>query len=299
MISVIICSANTEDLAIVKKNIAETIGVVHEIIAIDNRKDRRGICEVYNEGTRKAQYETLCYMHEDIELITKNWGVKVLELFNQNKKLGLIGIAGGGYKSLVPSSWYNADLEINGEFYCHLIQGFKYSGKEAFLDNRNPKNLKLARVATIDGCWMCTTKHVVGNNPFDQEMLKSFHAYDIDISLSIGRKFQVAITYEILMKHFSEGAFDESWEKEILSVHQKWSHLLPINTDNLNEDEMLKYERRAFKKYFNRQLDKGKPYSELIKIIWHARYSRLFSSGKLYKVYVDLWRVWKIRKLYS
>jgi hypothetical protein len=83
-------------------------------------------------------------MHEDIEMKTEGWGQKVLEIFEQNPETGLIGVAGGGYKSLVPSSWYNADLELNGEFYCCLIQGFKYSGVTEYVDYRNPKNEKLS-----------------------------------------------------------------------------------------------------------------------------------------------------------
>src|SRR5690349_21085161 len=143
MISVIICSADPVELQLVKENIATTIGTVHEIIAFDNAHAEKGICELYNEGAKQAKNDILVFMHEDIEMKTADWGVKVLEIFNANPNLGLMGVAGGGYKSVVPSSWYNADLEINGGFYCNLIQGFKYSGRESFLDYRNAKNEKL------------------------------------------------------------------------------------------------------------------------------------------------------------
>ena len=296
MISVIICSADPVELQLVKENIARTIGTAHEIIAFHNGHAEKGICELYNEGTKQAKYDILVFMHEDIEMKTEAWGAKVLEIFAGNPGLGLMGVAGGGYKSVVPSSWYNADLEINGGFYCNLIQGFKYSGREAFLDYRNAKNEKLTKVASIDGCWMVTKKEIALANPFDQNLLKHFHAYDIDFSLAVGRHYDVAVTYEVLLSHFSEGNFSHNWEDEILKVHKKWSATLPVNADGLDEKTLLRYERRAFKMYFKKQLQKGKSYNDLMHICWNARHSRIFSGLKWHKMFVDLWRTWKKRK---
>jgi hypothetical protein len=299
MISIIICSADAKDLLIVTKNIDETVGVPYEIIAVDNSDGKRGICEIYNEGARKAKNEILCFMHEDIAFKTPDWGVKVVELFSENTKLGLIGVAGGGYKSVVPSSWYNADLEMNGEFYCCLIQGFKYAGRPDLYDYRNPKNEKLSRVACIDGCWMSTTKSIALKYPFDEKLLKNFHGYDLDFSLSVNQEYQVAVTYEILLKHFSDGNFGQTWMKDTLKLHKKWSWILPVNTDKLEEKTLNRYERRAFKIFFKRMLDDGHSYSQLVTIIWNSRRSRIFPPKILFKVYLDLGRVWKDRKIKS
>ncbi|TDE15438.1 glycosyltransferase [Dyadobacter psychrotolerans] len=296
MISVIICSASPDDLLLVKTNIEQTIGVPYEILAFDNGDAQKGICEIYNEGTRAAQYGILCFMHEDIEMVSQRWGEKVIEIFEKNTEFGLVGLAGGGYKSVVPSSWYNADLEVNGEFYCSLIQGFKYSGREEFYDYRNPKNENLSRVACIDGCWMCTRKTIAEKYPFDAQLLRHFHGYDLDFSLSVNQQYQVGVSYEILLKHFSEGNFSEAWLEDTLKVHKKWSHLLPVNTDNLEEKTLKRYERRAFKAFFNRMLDSGMSYKRLRKIIWDSRKSRIFPLRILIKIYLDLQKVRKKRR---
>lgn len=296
MISIVICSANAQALDQVKRNIESTIGVPFEIIAFNNSDGKKGICEIYNEGALKAKSEILCFMHEDIELRTPNWGVKLIELFAKNSKLGLLGVAGGGYKSVVPSSWYNADLEKNGEFYCCLIQGFKYTGRPDLYDYRNPKNEKLSRVACVDGCWMSTRKSIALKYPFDEKLLKSFHGYDLDFSLSVNQEYEVAVTYEILLKHFSEGNFGQVWMEDTLKLHKKWSWILPVNTDQLEDKTLKRYERRAFKIFFQRMLDDGYSYSQLMTIIWNSRSSRIFPPKILFKVYVDLWRVWKARK---
>ncbi|MCE7038816.1 glycosyltransferase [Dyadobacter sp. CY312] len=291
MISIIICSANEQDLKAVSQNISETIGVVHEIIAIDNSDGKKGICEIYNIGARKAQYDVMCFMHEDIEMVSQDWGRKLIEIFEMNPKIGLVGVAGGGYKSVVPSSWYNADLESNGAFYCNLIQGFKYSRKPEFHDYRNPRNQQLSLVACIDGCWMCTRKSISEKYPFDSDLLQSFHGYDLDFSLAVSQEYNVAVTYEILLRHFSEGKFDDGWEEDTLKVHKKWSRILPVNTDRLDESTLSRYERRAYKVYFNKSLDKNISYKKLMTIIGYARQSRIFPLRVHPKLYLDLWKV--------
>ena len=296
MISIIICSVSRDELLTVSENIRKTIGVPHEIIAFDNNKLQKGICEIYNMGARQAKYDMLCFMHEDIEMQTVGWGEKLVELFDKHPRLGLLGVAGGGYKSLVPSGWYNADLELNGEFYCCLVQGFKHSGIEEYLDYRNPRNEQLSKVAAIDGCWMCTKKKIALKYTFDETMLKGFHGYDIDFSMAVGQQYDVAVTYEILLRHFSEGSFSGEWENETLKIHEKWSARLPVNTDGLPEKSLLRYERRAFKAYHHKQIDQGTSYRQLMGIIWNSRKSWIFGGWKWYKLYVDLWRVRKNQK---
>ena len=296
MISIIICSANSHDLKLATHSIDQTIGVPYEIISFDNSDGKKGICELYNAGAKKARYELLCFMHEDIEMLSKNWGDKIVNLFKENEKLGLIGVAGGGYKSVVPSSWYNADLEINGGFYIHLMQGFKYSGKPDLYDHRNPKNEKLSRVACLDGCWMCTRKTVADKYPFDQDLLKNFHGYDLDFSLAVNQKFEVAVTYEVLLKHFSEGNFSETWLEDTLKVHKKWSWMLPLNIDQLDQKILKGNERRAFKLFFQRYLDLGYSVSKMQQTIWNSRQSRIFPLRIIFKMFFDLWKISRKRK---
>lgn len=296
MISVIICSARKEDLVQVSLSIEKTIGVPYEIISFDNSDGKKGICELYNAGTKQARYDLLCFMHEDIEMLSENWGSKVAGIFEENMQLGLIGIAGGGYKSVVPSSWYNADLEVNGGFYIRLMQGFRYSGQPDLYDYRNAKNEKLTRVACLDGCWLCTRKAVAEKYPFDQDLLKNFHGYDLDFSLAVNQEFQVAVTYEVLLKHFSEGNFSNTWLEDTLKVHKKWSWMLPLNIDQLAAEILKGNERRAFKVFFRRCLALGYPVSKLQQVIWHSRRSRIFPFRIILKIFFDLWKISRERR---
>ena len=285
MISVIICSVDPAELEAVSKNISETIGVPHEIIGIDNRLSGKGICAVYNEGVRLAKYSVLCFMHEDIQMKTTGWGSKVLELFGQNNRLGLIGIAGGGYKSLAPSSWYNYYLQENGGFYCNLIQGYKHTGKSEMHDYRNPRNEQFARVACVDGCWFCTQKDIVQKYPFDNKLLTKFHGYDLDFSIAISREYEAIVTFNVLLKHFSEGNFNKTWMDEILKVHKKWSSVLPVNVDKLPEAHLKRIERDALEVFLQQRVNaEDYPKSELLKLIWSTRKSRVATFSFPFKL---------------
>lgn len=285
MISIIICSVSQKELSAVSENIRNTIGVEHEILAFDNKHLKKGISEIYNMGVQQAGFNILCLMHEDMEMVTEGWGQKVLDIFNANQQLGLLGIAGGGYKSLAPSSWYNYHLQENGGFYCNIIQGFKHTGKPEAHDYRNPRNETLSRVACIDGCWMCTRKEVATRYPFDQKRLKQFHGYDLDYSIGISQWYQTAVTFEVLLRHFSEGNFDQVWRGEMLKVHEKWAHLLPLNIDGVPAASLKRIERDAYEVFLQQAVD-GNWFSKerLLRLIWTTRRSRVATLSFPYKL---------------
>ncbi|HEV7378700.1 MAG TPA: glycosyltransferase, partial [Dyadobacter sp.] len=205
MISVIICSVNLEDLQKVTINVAETIGVEHEIIVFDNRVAGRGICEVYNEGIAKAKYGILCFMHEDITLLTANWGKNVLDTFQQDQQIGVVGVAGGGYKALAPTGWYCLEFENPHISFQNIIQGYKRTDIEDVHAFHNPYNERLSEVVCVDGVWFCARKEVTQMHGFDEKLLRGFHGYDLDFCLNIFGKHKIVVTYDVLMRHESEG----------------------------------------------------------------------------------------------
>ncbi|RZL46050.1 MAG: hypothetical protein EOO93_26400, partial [Pedobacter sp.] len=148
MISVVIASVNKNYLADIKINIAATIGLIYEIIDFENAEGKIGLCELYNRGAAQAKFPIICYMHEDIKIFTNGWGKIVVDAFNKNKSLGIIGIAGSVYKAISPSGWHSVS-EITER--SHIIQQFKFSNHEDLHHNINPYREEKATVACIDG----------------------------------------------------------------------------------------------------------------------------------------------------
>ncbi len=74
MLSIIICSISPERLQEISQNIHATIGVEHEIIAIDNREKCWSIARAYNEGARQARYPYLFFVPQSCEWnFTSSW----------------------------------------------------------------------------------------------------------------------------------------------------------------------------------------------------------------------------------
>ncbi|WP_184546838.1 glycosyltransferase [Mucilaginibacter sp. FT3.2] len=250
MISIIISSADSRVLQEVRDNVAATIGVPYEIIAIDNSAGKQGICSVYNKGLLRAKYPILCFMHEDIQIKTINWGDVIIKKFKKNPDVGVMGVMGSSYKSMTPSGW--SSLGIENIFYGNLIQHHKYSAEPPRHLYTNPYNEKLSQVACLDGVWLCTTKKVAREFMFDEVNFTGFHVYDLDFSLSVGQKYKLAVTYDILIEHFSEGRFDEKWMMDTLKLHEKWNNVLPINCDSLSIEEVIHSEKATFKHFIKR-----------------------------------------------
>jgi hypothetical protein len=287
MISIIIASIQPEFLVNVSANISKTVGVDFEIISFDNANGAMGLCEIYNKGAAQAKYDILCFMHEDIKIHTINWGQIVQGIFNDNKKLGLIGIAGSQYKSLTPSGWhcYDIDAEIQ---YFNIIQNYKFSDKEKSTDYSNPTGVKLANVVCIDGVWFCCTKEAILSYPFDENLLKGFHGYDLDFALGINQNYEVGVTFEVLIEHFSEGNFNKAWLSEILKVHAKWREKLPINLAQLPQNKLLLDEKRAFRSILKRMWNEGFSIAAMHNLIWASRRSKLMTFGLFMKIYSQL-----------
>ena len=268
MISIIIASVKSDFLANVSQNIRDTIGVEFEIISFPNSNGEMGLCELYNLGTKKARYAILCFMHEDVAFLTQDWGKKVESVFADQPKLGVLGIVGSTYKTISPSGWHVAGLDAERG---NIMQQFKFQNKVDRHHTLNPDGVKLAQVAVVDGVWFCTTSAIMKQFQFDENTLKKFHGYDIDFCLQVGAKYNILVTYDVLLKHFSEGNFNEDWIVETLKVRKKWKSRLPILKGIFSDGALKKAERASFK-VFIKQVKKHKlSLVSMFPLLWDAK----------------------------
>lgn len=265
MISIIISSRNQGYFTSLQANISNTIGVEYEIIKIDN-PGKMGICEAYNQGIAKAKYDILCFAHEDIGFVTKNWGDKVLDIFNSSPDVGLLGAAGNVYKSLTPSHWSFPTANNNSFFLNVILKNQDNELNPTTLLYSNPKNCQLQQVATIDGFWFCVPIKVIQEFPFDEITCSGFHGYDIDYSLTVQEKYKVVVTFEVLIQHFSAGTFKKKWIDATIKVHKKWKEKLPVLIEHFDGFNQQSEEKKAFIFFMKKMVDYGYSLLEILKI---------------------------------
>ena len=234
MISILICGYNPQFEKEIKSNIHETIGCEHEVLYFKNT-EKRGLAEVYNLLKVQAKGEIVCFVHEDVEFMTKYWGKEVNKIFSETQNIGILGIAGGKYVS----KNFIAIKQVQ-----HLIQGYKSGEKQEIYLKRY--NNDLEPVINLDGVLLIVNKEVALKFDFDEKVLKGFHGYDIDFCLQVSQSYQNYFTSKVLIKHFSEGNFTPDWKETLEKLRRKWQDRLPFFTKGLSYLEREFYEYKIY-----------------------------------------------------
>ena len=207
MVDVIVCAYKSDQWELHYDHIDATIGCQYNYIRIDNSDNKIGICAAYDKGVRRASADILVFIHDDVYCITPNWGALLEAKFKTGSSLGLIGVAGTQYLFHDNPSWVAA-----GQPFIH--------GKvvhECIVENKTIlsvySNVNTDRnVIAVDGLFFAIPRSLFTSVQFDEFNFNSFHFYDLDICMQIGKTHKIIVTPDILVKHLSEGNFDSKWK---------------------------------------------------------------------------------------
>lgn len=250
MISIVICSRTKTINSSLYENIRNTIGCEFELVVIDNSENSYSIFEAYNLGIEKSLGDYLCFMHDDILFHTRNWGLKVKEIFRLDNKIGLIGVAGAKIKTRMPSAWWDCPEKYR---VVNILQHVGNNKVEKWELGWGKD--KLEKVAVIDGVFMVGLRN--DKIKFNSKNLKGFHNYDLNLSLEYYKiKYKVVVSREILLEHFSPGIVDKEWLYSALNFDKYYRKYLPIQI-NKNEVELNNLEFENGSRFCNELLRKG------------------------------------------
>ncbi len=233
MISIIICSRTSQLSSVLFQNIEQTIGCAYELIVVDNSENTYSIFEAYNLGIQKSKGDFWCFMHDDILFYTSNWGLELLKIFESDRNIGLIGVAGAKIKTKMPSAWWDCPenqkiINIKQHINNETVENWKQGWKD------NP----IEQVAIIDGVFMVAKRD---NAIMLDTRLKGFHNYDLCLSLLYQQnKYKVVVTQNILLEHFSLGTINKSWFESTLQFDVLFRSFLPIKIENSLSAKQLK-----------------------------------------------------------
>lgn len=290
MISIIICSVSPENLNRTKKNIVDTIGVEHEIIAIDNREKHWPLAKAYNFGANIAKYDYLLFVHEDVLFYTEGWGTIIIKKLSE-PDCGVIGFAGSQIKTRAYSGWNTNMIRYEISNYRYLDENSceRHYRKGQFEDG-------YGRVVDIDGLAMFVRRSVWRKYPFDEKILTGFHCYDIDFSLELAKHYKNYVCGIIDVLHLSNGSFDKMWIGSTVLLHEKkWNAFLPLSVIPLSDKELHQVERRALYGFMRTTYKKGQTYG-ICTLFADKKYS---FWGKFYITvkYINSIRLYQWRKL--
>lgn len=260
MLSIIICSVSQEKLSQVKANIAETIGVEHEVIAIDNLKCKYSITKAYNEGAKQAHFPFLLFVHEDVCFHSYGWGV-FLERKLAELDCGVIGFAGSKMFQDVYSGWWQDDDWL----VMFLYQGMRNGTTQLRCEGVTLEH-PFVEVVSLDGLALFVRREVWEEFLFDEEHLTAFHCYDLDFSLRIAasKKYKnyVCASHCVIIEHKSEGNYNQSWYADTIRMFRnQWKSILPVAIDGLKvaPGKLSKKRERIFYRFIKQIMATGFP----------------------------------------
>lgn len=242
MISLVICSRTSQLNESLRQNIDDTIGVEYELLLIDNSKNELSIFEAYNKGIEISKYPFICFMHDDIEYLTNNWGELAIRYF-EDKKVGAIGVSGSPYLSILPGPWWSS-----GIISKYIMEVHKKTENIVNITYQTPIDNALEVVA-LDGVWLFIRKVALKDIQFDENRFKGYHFYDLDISMQLKKEgFILLSVYDVLIKHHSMGNINYSWLKSSLLFNFKWRNRLPMSIikTSLYQKTLFEYKSLRF-----------------------------------------------------
>ncbi len=226
MISIIICSRKNAVSEYLSTNIEKTVGCEYELIVIDNSENKYSIFEAYNIGIEKSIGNLLCFIHDDILFHTKNWGDVVTHIFNEDKKVGLLGIAGSKIKTKMPSAWWDCPEELK---VINIIQHFKEPEREKERWYKGFNTDSEVEVVAVDGVFMAIRKD---RGICFNSKLHGFHNYDLNIAIEYYKKgYKTFVTNRVLIEHFSIGIINKVWYNSTLDFQKIYAVDLPLKID--------------------------------------------------------------------
>ncbi len=241
MLSIIICNREQSITPVLAENIHNTVGVEHEIVSIDNSHGQYNIFQAYNEGVRQANGDILCFMHDDVFFLGKDWGKTVEHVFN-DETIGALGVDGGHYMPDCPCSWTSCNTTSFKTFRTNPDGTHTEFNNTAFSNGKH-----IVEVASIDGLWMCIRRSLFDTIRFDDKTFSGFHCYDSDICMQIlTAGYRIMMTYDIDIVHDSHGTYNEQFFKNIELWHKKWHTFLPVVRGiDLSKREQQTHQRYA------------------------------------------------------
>ena len=217
-----------------KKEVIKSSGLHNKIefLGYEN-KGEFSLTEIYNRGLKEAKYDHIVYLHHDLSIETKQWGVKLLKLFEKNPEFSIIGVAGSKFMPQTGQWWANPRKMYGRVKHTH-------EGKSWLSSYSNDLGQNLEEVVNVDGLFFGIDRTKIIKN-FNEDF-KGFHFYDVSFSFEnylAGTK--VGVTTAIRINHQSIGMTNDAWEQNRQQFAEIHKEILPVNIKKtLHKGEKIK-----------------------------------------------------------
>jgi glycosyltransferase involved in cell wall biosynthesis len=231
MLTVVYCTRKSNPKH--QEHLIKTSGLNKHIEIIEIINNGEDLTKSYNRGLKQAKNNIVVFCHDDITFETKNWGNKLIKLFESNPEYGIIGVAGTKYLSQSGRWWENPRKMYGRVQHTH-------EGKTWLSSYSADLGQNLEEVVLVDGLFFSVDKSKI-KKTFNEDV-KGFHFYDVNFCFeNYIENVKVGVTTVIRVNHQSIGMTNEQWEVNRVEFSEKFKDKLPVNIKRiLRKDEKLK-----------------------------------------------------------
>lgn len=197
-----------------------TSGIENLEILIYENNGEMSLTQVYNKGLAESKNNIVVFMHDDVQILTKNWGQKLLDHF-EDSDYGILGVA-GTKKMSANGVWWGSRESMYGTI--------KHTDGTKTWQNDYSYNFgnRIKEAVVVDGVFMAVNKNNIVKN-FNEEY-NGFHFYDISFCFdNFKENVQIGVIFDIMMIHKSIGEVNQEWENNRIKFVEKESENLPTS----------------------------------------------------------------------
>ena len=219
MITVVYCTRQTKPEH--TEHIIKSSGLHKHIEVIEIINNGESLTKAYNRGLKQAKNDIVVFCHDDLTIETKQWGNKLIKLFERNPEYAIIGVAGSKFMPESGQWWVNPKKMYGRVAHTH-------EGKTWLSAYSGDLGQNLEEVVVCDGVWFAVDKTRIKKR--FNENVEGFHFYDVTFSFeNYLEGAKVGITTAIRINHQSIGMTNDAWEKNRVDFSEAYKAHLPAN----------------------------------------------------------------------
>jgi len=133
---------------------------------------------------------------------TDSWARTIVDFYRATPGAGVIGFFGYALKTRSPSLMGGLSRYERASLYQHI-------GERVVRLESRAGEADFSPVVQVDGQCLIVPKAVWREHPFDEELFRDFHLYDVDFCVCIARRYANYICHSVFGEHGSVGSYDD------------------------------------------------------------------------------------------
>ena len=231
MISVVYCTRQTNPEH--KEHLMKTSGLHKHLEIIEIINNGESLTSAYNRGLKQATNDIVVFCHDDITIETKQWGTKLLKMFERKPQYGILGVAGTKFMPTSGRWWENPKKMYGRVAHTH-------EGKTWLSSYSADLNQEIEEAVTVDGVFFVVDKTKIKKS-FNEEVV-GFNFYDVTFCFENHLEgVKIGVTTVVRINHKSIGMTNDEWENNRQQFAEKFKDKLPVTIKKvLRKGEKLK-----------------------------------------------------------